>query len=193
MSFDTSLVNNTVFYAANTASVSGANNLGGGQYSVDAGTYGGAFSDYWGPAPAGNVITETTAAYNTTLAPGIITFQYTYGDGHTVTGFGGEVIGWNAHQLLVEVIDGFIPVSQAAGTYVGTLDPTNLLILGGWGQNISFEANNGNGPNFPILFGNTGSFSVPEPSTYALVLVALVATTVIRLPMVRRFLNGFAI
>jgi hypothetical protein len=192
MPFDTSLVNNSVFAATNTAAVSGANNLGAGNYSVDATQYGGAFSDYWGPSPAANVVATTTMAYNPTLAPGIITFSYTYGNGTVVPGFGGEVVAWNAHDILVEVLTGFVANNQSQGTYVGTLNPSDFLVLGGWGQNLSYEANNGAGPNLPLLFGNSGSFAVPEPSTYALVLVALVATAVIRLPLFRRLLGGHA-
>jgi hypothetical protein len=192
MPFDTSLVNNSIFAASNTAAVSGVNNLGGGSYSVTANQYGGAFSDYWGPNPAANVVTTTTMAFNPTLAPGIITFSYTYGNGTVVPGFGGEVIAWNAHDILVDVLTGFVPVNQSKGTFVGTLSTNDFLVLGGFGQNLSFEANNGAGPNFPLLFGNTGSFAVPEPSTYALVLLALVATTVVRLPLFRRLLGGRA-
>ncbi|HVC59313.1 MAG TPA: PEP-CTERM sorting domain-containing protein [Acetobacteraceae bacterium] len=192
MSFDTSLVNNVVFAASNTAAVNGANILGGGNYSVDASLYTGAFTDYWGTEPAANVVTVTTSAYNPTLAPGIITFNYTYGDGTVVPLFGGDVVAWNAHDILVQVLDGFVPNNQAAGTYVGNLDPAFYLVLGGWGQNLSFEANGGAGPTLPLLFGNTGSFTVPEPSTYALILVALIATTIVRLPLFRRLLGGFA-
>jgi hypothetical protein len=190
MSFDASLVNNTVFVATNTAAVNAVNNLGGGNYSVDSTEYSGSFYDYWGPFPSGNVATTTTNAYNPALAPGVITFSYTYANGTVIPPFGGVVIGWNAHDILVDVLAGFVPISQSAGTYVGTLSTSDYLILGGWGQNLSFEANDGAGPTLPLTFGNTGSFTVPEPSTYALVLVALVATTIIRLPSVRRLLGG---
>jgi hypothetical protein len=177
MSFDTSLVNNVQYAAASTVVVNAVNNLGGGNYSVDSSEYGGAFTDYWGPNPL--------------LAPGIITFSYTYGNGTVVSGFGGDVIAYNAHDILVQVIDGFVGISQTAGTYVGTPDTGDYVILAGYGQDLSYEANGGNGPNLPITFGQTGSFSVPEPSAYALVLVALVATTIARTPLVRRFLRGF--
>jgi hypothetical protein len=191
MSFDTSLVNNVQYAAASTVVVNAVNNLGGGNYSVDSSEYGGAFTDYWGPNPAANVVTTTTVAYNPLLAPGIITFSYTYGNGTVVSGFGGDVIAYNAHDILVQVIDGFVGISQTAGTYVGTPDTGDYVILAGYGQDLSYEANGGNGPNLPITFGQTGSFSVPEPSAYALVLVALVATTIARTPLVRRFLRGF--
>lgn len=99
MSFDASLVNNTVFVAANTAAVNAVNTTGPGTHSGDSTEYSGSFYDYLGPFPSGNVAATTTN-------------------------------------------------------------------------------------------GNTGSFTVPEPSTYALVLVALVATTIIRLPSIRRPLGG---
>jgi hypothetical protein len=40
---------------------------------------------------------------------------------------------------LVEQIDGFVPISMSAGTYVGTLDPSRFLIFGS--EDLSFAAN----------------------------------------------------
>jgi hypothetical protein len=149
--FDTTLVDGAVITAADTAAVNAVNNFGGGNYSVDSLAYDGSFADFWGPAPAGNVATVTLAAYNAISAPGIITFDYTYQDGSSVPGFGGEVVAWNASEILVEVISGFVPINEAAGTYVGVLDPSNYLILGD--EDLSYDANGGAGPTFPILFG----------------------------------------
>jgi hypothetical protein len=187
----TAALNGASFSAVDSAAVSSVNNLGGGNYSVDATQYGGSFFDFWNTAfPSGNIVSTSTQALNPLLAPGIISFQYTYGDGATPPAFGGLVLGYNTHDVLVQQIDGYVPIDAAAGTYVGTLDPAHFVILGG--EDLSFGANGGAGPALPLLFGQTGSFAVPEPSTYALVLLALAAVTVARLPFVRRFLQGFA-
>jgi hypothetical protein len=194
LSLVTAELNGVSFSAVSSAAVTAVNNLGGGNYSVDSTEYGGSFFDFWNPAvPAGNVVSTATHSLNPLLAPGVITYQYTYGNGATPPAFGGLVLGFNAHEVLVQQIDGYVPINPAAGTYVGTLDPAHFIIFGGFGTDLSFEANAGTGPNLPITFGQTGSFGVPEPSTYALVLLALAAVTVARLPLVRRFLQSFAV
>jgi hypothetical protein len=194
MAFDTSLINGVSYAANDVASLNAFTNNGNGTFTVNAGAYGGAFSDFWGPSPAANVATVTLGAYNPTLAPGIITYSLTYQNGTVVPGFGGEVIAWGPHSLLVEVLDGFVANNQAAGTYVGTLDPTNLLWLSA--SDISYNSNGGNGPNFPVTFANSGPFSptapVPEPASYALLVVALMVLTIARTPIVRRFFNRMA-
>jgi PEP-CTERM motif len=193
MSLNTAALNGADYGAMYSAAVTSVNNLGGGTYSVDGTEYGGSFFDFSNPAvPAGNVVSTQTHAYNPLLAPGIISFQYTYGDGHMPPAFGGVVLGYNQNTVLVQQIDGFVPVDQVTGTYAGTLDAHSYLILGSWGNNLSFEANGGNGPTLPIDFGQTGPFFVPEPGTYALVLLALLACTVVRLPLFRRFRQGHA-
>lgn len=193
MSLNTAALNGVGYDAMHAAAVTSVNNLGGGDYSVDGTEYGGSFFDFSNPSvPSGNVVSTVTHAYNPLLAPGVISFNYTYGDGHTPPAFGGLVLGYNQNTVLVQQIDGFVPVDQATGQYTGVLDAHSFLILGSWGNNLSFEANNGASPTLPIDFGQTGPFTVPEPSTYALVLLALLACTVVRLPLFRRFRQGHA-
>jgi hypothetical protein len=197
MSLNTAALNGADYGAMYSAAVTSVNNLGGGNYSVDGTEYGGSFFDFSNPAvPAGNVVSTQTQALNPLLAPGIISFQYTYGNGATPPPFGGLVLGYNQNAILVQQIDGYVPTNPATGTFVGSLDAHSFLIFAGFGENLSFEANGGAGPNLPIDFGQTGpfsgTFSVPEPSTYALVLVALLVCTVARLPLFRRFRQGHA-
>jgi hypothetical protein len=188
----TEAVNGATVGPLYAAAVGAVNNLGGGQYSVDNTEYGGSFYDFSNPAvPAGNVVATHLLSYNPALASGIITYQYTYGDGSMPPAFGGLIVGYNSQDILVEQIDGFVPVNKADGTYAGTLDPTHWIIFAATGNNLSLEANGGAGPNLPILFGQTGSFNgLPEPSTFALVPLALLAITVARLPAIRRFFQG---
>jgi hypothetical protein len=193
MAFDTSLINGVTYAANDVASLNAFTNNGNGTFTVNAPAYGGAYSDFWGPNPAANVASVTLGAYNPTLAPGIITYALTYQNGTVVTGFGGDVIAWGPHSLLVEVLDGFVPNNQSAGTYVGHLDPTNLIWFSA--SDISYNSNGGNGPNFPVTFANSGPFSptaAPEPASYALLMVALLVTTIARTPFVRRMFNRMA-
>lgn len=190
MAFDTSLINGVTYAANQAANVNGYTNNGNGTYTLDGSTYGGSLQDYWGPFPSGNVASVTLFSYNATLAPGIITYNLTYQDGTVVHDFGADVLGWGPHSLLVEVLDGFVPVNQAAGTYVGTLDPANVFWFSS--SDISFNANGGNGPTFPVTFGTSGPFSfaaVPEPASYALMLVALFAVMIVKAPGIRRLFN----
>jgi hypothetical protein len=163
-SYDTTLINDASFAADQVAALTGFVDNGDGTYTLDGSTYGGALSDYWGPYPSANVASITVDSYNQTDAPGVITFQYNYQDGSTVSGFGGQVIGWDSNAVLVEVLDGFVPIDQSQGTYSGTPDPNNVLWLAD--ADISYDENDnaGNGPNFPVTFDDTGAY--PPPPCY---------------------------
>jgi hypothetical protein len=204
MPFDTSLINGVTYTGANVAALNGGTNQayinnGNGTFTLDGSSYGGAFSDFYtgcggtcaAPTDVASVLLN---AYNPTLAPGIITYTELYGNGTVVPGgtIGAEVIGWGPHSVLFEQIPNFVGVDQATGQWTGNPDSSVALWVSA--SDISFESNGGNGPNFPITFANTGPFSVagapvPEPATYALMLVALLAVTVVRSSWLRRMFN----
>jgi hypothetical protein len=203
-SFDTALINGATYTGTNVAalaSLSGSAfiNNGNGTFTLDGSSYGGAFSDFYTGcggtcAAPSDVASVLLHAYNPTLAPGIVTYTEIDGAGGALPGgtIGGEVIGWTAHSVLIEQIPNFVATDPSAGQWAGNLNPSYALWLSD--SNISFEANGGNGPTFPVTFGTSGPFSVsggvpvgvPEPATYALMAVALLAVTVVRLPWLRR-------
>jgi hypothetical protein len=196
MAFDTSLIDGVTYTGPHVAAVSGFTDNGNGTFTLDGSTYGGAFNDFYtGPSGTANptdIASVLLHAYNPTLAPGIVTYTLIQANGTPVNGgtFGGDVLGWGPHSLLIEQIPNFVSIDQATGQYAGQLNPNYALWLSN--SDISFESNGGNGPNFPVTFASSGPFSVsaaPEPATWALVVVALLAVTLVRAPWLRRMFS----
>ncbi|HVC59311.1 MAG TPA: Hint domain-containing protein [Acetobacteraceae bacterium] len=164
MTFDTSWVDGLTFDAHHAATLGGITNNGDGTFTEDGTTYTGAYSDYWGTEPDANIASITLAAYNPTNAPGIITFQFAYQNGFTPPPFGAQVIAWDANAIVVEVLDGFVPNNQAAGTYVGTPDPGYLIWFSANDVSYGPNDNGGAGPTFPLTFGTTGAEPMLAPT-----------------------------
>jgi hypothetical protein len=171
--------------------VTSVDNLGGGNYAVGTPTshFGGSLFDFASGDPTADVATATLHPYiNSTLDPlnNIITYQFTHVDGSTVPVFGGQVVGYNNNQLLVDQLSGFTP-----GISDGTPNPHHFEIFST--IDLSLTEAGYAGPPLPMFFGQTGPFAgfpVPEPSPLMLLPVMLIGFVVSRLPAVRRLCFG---
>ena len=175
----------------------------GGTFVASPNGIGLATYDNWNGTLSSGPAATDIVSYHTTIPTGgigsthgIIQYTFTSGDGSVNPasgGVGAEIIGWNPTGVLLEQLTGYVPGANPTITPDGS-----FLILAAPSVNLATFDANGNpiseaATAAQLTFGTTGAFpnfSVPEPSTVALMPVLLVALMIARIPAVRVFLSG---
>ena len=144
-----------------------------GSLTLDGSTYTGSIAYlFQGASGAGQLVSESFYAVDPATAR--LEYKLTYADGHSLTTFSTQVIGFNATQILTEGYGytsngaypgGFASASQSPAYYaVFSLTPLTA-------QDQAYAA----GSTVPSF-----TFATPEPSAIALLAVAIIAVVAAR-------------